>query len=533
LCLESVFDTVGETPAFIGHKARLPALGGARRSPGGGADQHGGGKVGNSSDRSVIALSSARACASWIQFLLSDVRARTDRAKRALAQSAMTIGGLKLIKHAIAAALFPLLATVAHAAAVAEDTPPCSLDSLAWRTDPIFLESLVQEDRGRRFDNMACRNTETRDFQTQGAAFRLAIGELIEPGSSAEPISYPVRVAAFFRREGGRFELLGRFLVGEDPLGGGFNFAPQTAASDSAIAVRLSERNPELFLLSRDKASAAAAFDWAREAAKQLPADLAVGQPLGVDLVAMRGRLGVHRARSDDPAHPGSAYEEDRVIIADLVWRQGALAAAAIRIEPRKKDASGDEPLDDIRAQDEDARKSIKNLPAGVEPCAIAAWSNDRDPHGLNVRAEPSTAGKILGVVPPPYKFQGGDSYKSEFRIIGYRDGWFLIDDIGKPGAGYEDAPYPRTAPQPYRGRGWVRATMVGAAYANGGLPVSRLYEAPHADAAFQRSKATLNVGDSPKAVLACSGGWALVDTQAGERGWVRSLCSNQVTNCS
>lgn len=172
-----------------------------------------------------------------------------------------------------------------------------------------------------------------------------------------------------------------------------------------------------------------------------------------------------------------------------------------------------------------------------VVACNLGAWSNDTDPKGLNVRAKPSTDAAILGIVPPPHKFPD-DTYKSEFTIIGFRDGWFLIEKIQPPGQDYVDMPYPRAAPQPFRGRGWVRATMVGAAYAYNGLPPGRLYSAPNAGAAFRQAKAKdggdgVAVGDSPKAILGCSGDWADVETAAGERGWVKSLCSNQVTNCS
>jgi hypothetical protein len=174
-------------------------------------------------------------------------------------------------------------------------------------------------------------------------------------------------------------------------------------------------------------------------------------------------------------------------------------------------------------------------LPPGVEACTLGGWSSDRDPKGLNVRAEPTTDAAVLGIVPPPHKFPD-DIYKSEFSVIGYRDGWFLIDKIEPPGKDYVETPYPRSAPQPYRGRGWVKATMVGAAYAYSGLPPGRLYNAPRADAAFRRATAKDGGdggGDSPKALLACSGNWGLVETQAGERGWAPALCSNQVTNCN
>ena len=42
-----------------------------------------------------------------------------------------------------------------------------------------------------------------------------------------------------------------------------------------------------------------------------------------------------------------------------------------------------------------------------------------------------------------------------------------------------------------------------------------------------------LDTDGGPKRLFACSGYWGLVESQDGVRGWWRSLCSNQVTNCS
>ena len=95
----------------------------------------------------------------------------------------------------------------------------------------------------------------------------------------------------------------------------------------------------------------------------------------------------------------------------------------------------------------------------------------------------------MLGIVPPARQLPpeqdetGSGPLKSEFRIVGYRDGWFLIDKIEAPGA-ESPTPYPRALPQPYQGRGWVSSRMVGAGYAHSGLPEGNLFLSPHADAA-------------------------------------------------
>jgi hypothetical protein len=184
-------------------------------------------------------------------------------------------------------------------------------------------------------------------------------------------------------------------------------------------------------------------------------------------------------------------------------------------------------------------------LPEGTEPCDLGAWSEDRDPRGLNVRAEPSVKSRVLGTLPPPYRLKMGGSentpdggWLTEFRIIGFKDGWFLIEGAAPPGKEYEDEKlYPRNAPKPYAGRGWVAANKVGANYANGSTRMGGLFQAPFVDAQWMPAQrklgGTLDIDGGPKRILACSGHWGLVESHDGVRGWWRSLCSSQVTNCS
>jgi hypothetical protein len=191
---------------------------------------------------------------------------------------------------------------------------------------------------------------------------------------------------------------------------------------------------------------------------------------------------------------------------------------------------------------DENARKAARKLPEGAEPCALGGWSTDTDPRGLNIRSAPDAKAKVLGIVPPPRKMPkseeafGPEPVKSEFTIVGFRDGWFLIEKIAAPGVRYDIA-YPRSLPQPFKGRGWVNGRMVGAALANGGLPEGHLYASPHVDSASQevadRHSNRIGAGTHPRRLLACSGSWGLVEMEGGQRGWWRSLCSNQATNCS
>ena len=112
------------------------------------------------------------------------------------------------------------------------------------------------------------------------------------------------------------------------------------------------------------------------------------------------------------------------------------------------------------------------------------------------------------------------------------------LEGATPPGKDYEDEKkYPRNAPKPYAGRGWVAANKIGASYANGGTRMGGLFQAPFTDAkwtqAARKLGGTLDTDGGPKRILACSGYWGLVESHDGVRGWWRSLCSNQVTNCS
>jgi len=114
----------------------------------------------------------------------------------------------------------------------------------------------------------------------------------------------------------------------------------------------------------------------------------------------------------------------------------------------------------------------------------------------------------------------------------------FLIEGARPPGKDYEDDKrYPRNAPKPYAGRGWVASNKVGAAYANGATRMGGLFQAPFVDAKWMPARRELgdpiDTDGSPKRIFACSGLWGLVESEDGVRGWWRSLCSNQVTNCS
>ncbi len=271
----------------------------------------------------------------------------------------------------------------------------------------------------------------------------------------------------------------------------------------------------------------------------------------------MTGYLAAFRAGADDPKTPGNAFDWDHTFVVRLDGTAGTLKAvsgelrertpeseAELRARQREISAAADE-ADYLRIHRDIAAGSAA-LPAGTVPCAMQGWSEDKDPAGLNVRAEPSAQAKVHGKLPPPFKFRARNKsentpdggWLTEFRIIGFQNGWFLIEGAAPPGKRYEhESVYPKNPPKPYAGRGWVAGNKAGAQYVNGDTRMGGLFQAPHVDAKWTPAKngfgSEISADGGPKRVLACSGTWALVESHDGVRGWWRRLCSSQVTNCS
>ncbi|MGD0189615.1 MAG: hypothetical protein ABSD74_02620 [Rhizomicrobium sp.] len=155
--------------------------------------------------------------------------------------------------------------------------------------------------------------------------------------------------------------------------------------------------------------------------------------------------------------------------------------------------------------------------------CSIDAWSTDKDPKGLNVRAAPAPDAAVVAILPPP-----NNGIAVEMHVIGAQAGWFRIDR-----AGFEDYPGEVSAKQVFSGQGWVFGGRIGFLVNN-----FNLKDGPGAQA---RTIATLSSDTSGpdsfvvRRVLDCQGDRAEVDgTFNGKslHGWASGLCSNQVTTC-
>ncbi len=450
---------------------------------------------------------------------------------RSATLSRAKIHALPLVAAVMAGCAAPAVAAEPQAVA------SCTTEGMNWSGDPVFRSSLHPYQRDRAIPSIACKVETVRELQADGRRLRLTLGALHHERVDGPKLN--VKLVDVALVEDGFARGVARVFLGPDPLSGEILFEPQVRVGDGDLYLRLSPRHRYLFRLKDGVMSASHAFGWREALDGAFPSDARSGQAIGIDLERMEGRIAVRSIAKDIGQPPGSAYAESLVLAANLAFRDGRLFAETADIVPNRK---GDDPfLDLINEMDETVRAGLKDLPHGTEPCSFGAWSNDPDPAGLNVRAAPSPQAKVLGIVPPPRKLPkeeafSGEPVKSEFRVIGHRDGWFLIENVTPPGVAYE-VPYPRHLPQPFKGRGWVNGRMIGGALANGGLPEGRLYVSPHADAASLEvidSHGNRIGPDTPiRRIHACSGWWALIETNDGQRGWWRSICSNQATNCS
>ncbi len=191
-----------------------------------------------------------------------------------------------------------------------------------------------------------------------------------------------------------------------------------------------------------------------------------------------------------------------------------------------------------------------QSLPPDTTACAISGYAISTNRTGTPVRAEPDKSARILGRLAPPQKARAVDFefvppsdelWRTEFRIIGFRPGWMLIDKALHP---YDD-PDRRGAlgrrstggVKTYAGRGWISLADVGGKLSfRKSMSFGALYAEPSTDSTRLPAKNSLDYqiqgGNSPKAVLACSGEWVKVESDDGVAGWWKGLCGEPIGDC-
>lgn len=177
---------------------------------------------------------------------------------------------------------------------------------------------------------------------------------------------------------------------------------------------------------------------------------------------------------------------------------------------------------------------SMNRILGPMVACSFEGWSNDPDPAGLPVRANPDPYAPSIGRI-PPRKVIGLDEIAPTVQVDGYQDGWFRISGASLP---TEADPNHTRMYTVFRGQGWVPSVMVKTA-----LAATVLRTAPRANAArrasLQGSRPDGQGGSFPitpdmvavKKLLSCKGNWVEVDTELGP-GWVDKVCGRQLTGC-
>jgi hypothetical protein len=428
--------------------------------------------------------------------------------------------------------LFALLAsTMIVAGARAADLPACDLGDGNWREDPVLVESRLPSERNIPIGPITCQTANHVVYPWGPDKLHILRAKLFEGDGPAE---LRANLIVLSRGDTTGQRVIARFLVPSDLARQEPTFEPGLSKVGDDFVLQLSARGRTAYRLSGDRVVPFDAHAWVEAARAAAGNGWTPGRVRELNFDTLEAALWLHRTGSDDPASPGSAFDNGRIVKIKLAFEGDRLVGREAVVGDWNLLNDSEVGIEVFQAQ-ESLKRARRRLPAGTEPCALSGWSADDDPAGLSIRAEPSDRARVLGRVPPPWSASSRGApdrtYRAAFDIIGYRSGWFLINAVKAPGT-EQGLRYPSSRPQPYRGRGWVPAAMVSATLADSGLQfIGRLMQAPHLDAAMREVSRgdglPIGRGDVVQRLHACSSSWALVEF-GGTRGWWRGTCSER-----
>jgi len=122
---------------------------------------------------------------------------------------------------------------------------------------------------------------------------------------------------------------------------------------------------------------------WRKSALALVPAGYIAGDAYRTDEAAQTGYLAIYPANANDPKSSFSVLAPRQALVVKLAKGDGGLRALSAELKPRAGDGD-DEDFMKLHAELTQKRAAF---PSGTEPCDLGAWSEDRDPNGLNVRA--------------------------------------------------------------------------------------------------------------------------------------------------
>jgi len=168
------------------------------------------------------------------------------------------------------------------------------------------------------------------------------------------------------------------------------------------------------------------------------------------------------------------------------------------------------------------------DLPTGVTACEFSALAGQDEPGGPSIRDAPRGDGQVLGRLPAikdkDTGFYGAAGELPEFQVIGFKDGWFLIE-----GAAYPE-PY---RPKLHTGRGWVEGKFVRTHLFRDTLKKSPSNDSPDVSYLYGTDGGfAFRPYDFDAQVSGCSGRWLEVEVyrepKGTVRGWTDRSCSQQ-----
>jgi hypothetical protein len=196
---------------------------------------------------------------------------------------------------------------------------------------------------------------------------------------------------------------------------------------------------------------------------------------------------------------------------------------------------------------------AVVPAPAGQVACAFGAFVSETDPEGLNVRAGPGTAHKVLGTLPPVKLSTDDPPVRAmvEVEVTAGANGWFRIGKARDNEALTEAAERPM-----FKGSGWVsgrKLTVKSQADTGRQRPDGK---APAVLIGREGVSFDADVFIRTGRLIGCSGKWVLVEygplpansdvlpaleirpaakanAEAGRfRAWLDRICAMQETSC-
>ena len=146
--------------------------------------------------------------------------------------------------------------------------------------------------------------------------------------------------------------------------------------------------------------------------------------------------------------------------------------------------------------------------------CSLGGWVNDKDKGGTNVRATPSTAGKVVTIFP----FAAEDGEQAMVEIVGFENGWLRIRTADTvDGANLLSEP------------AWISAKLVTATVETKNNKPAALFSRP------KRSSARAGtIPNNTPITIAGFDCFGYKVSYRGKTGWLarEDVCGNPVTTC-